>query len=159
MEILYDIDEEITNAQQNPNILERLDQYYRILNQISKFDSYSLNLTLLNQVERITYDLSEIAKKRYSVLNKDEIIQGHQRIRKMIKEYQNPESESISLLSFNKGFSAFLAKYSRGVLFMRDDINDQMKHPHQCHIDSMWILIAFVSISTVFLAIQKVYLK
>lgn len=150
MEIDFDIDESIEEARNIPEIIPRCEAYRNLLTRISETDTTSNEI--LNQLEKISFDLSEIAKKN-RVLNMYDIMDGNKLIRGLINDSKKKRSDNKMLLGDRDKMKLFVEKYARSVNFMIKDLVDIKNHPTHTSITPILCIFAllFIAVLVLFL--------
>ena len=156
MEIDFDIDESIDEARGIPEIIPRCEAYRNLLERISETDV--TNNDILKQLELISFDLSEIARKN-RVLNMYDIEDGNKLIRSLINDGKKKRSDNEYLLGDSDKMKFFVEKYVRSVNFMIKDLIDIKRNPeHISFTPIMWFvaLIGFIALA-LFLKFHHIY--
>ena len=154
MDLSFEIDESISRAQKAENLNNRLDMYHDIITKMETIENF--NFDTLKQLEIITYDVSEIAKK-HCVLNKEEVIEAHKKIQKYIKDFNKSNKGDLALLTIGNEISAFLHKFAFYIEFMQSDLIDKQNHPVKCRIEPVWILLALVALFGLYAALYQFF--
>ena len=154
MDISFEIDENISRAQNETNYDVKLDIYHNIITTMETLESF--NLEIFNQLELITYDVSEIAK-RNCVLNREELINAHHKVQKYIKQLKKPSRNDTTPLVMRGEMESFLDHYAFSIRFMKKDLADMREHPAHCHIEKTWIFLGLVALFGIFAALQQFF--
>ena len=155
MDFGFEIEAIISQAQNENDLVQRLDIYLDVITKI--LNNEIIDLHILSAIEQITFDLSEIAKK-HRVLNQGEIVNGHKQVQKIIKETKNENTnDTLPLLAEQEHFFKFLSSYKYGVIFMQNDLHDIKTHTKRFKLQPIWILLIILSLFGLYAAITRKY--